>query len=104
MPGRYAVGYLHADADGATHQASHAWAELFIEGLGWVGFDAANGVCPDERYVRLGCGIDAHNAAPIRGRAMGGGDESMDVDVQVVDQGQGQSQSQSQGQQQQSQS
>ncbi|QFU08657.1 Transglutaminase-like superfamily protein [Rhodobacteraceae bacterium THAF1] len=95
MPGRYAVGYLHATSDGETHQASHAWAELFIDGLGWVGFDAANGVCPDDKYVRLGSGIDAHLAAPIRGRALGGGDERLDVDVQVVEQGQQQSQSQS---------
>ena len=104
MPGRYAVGYLYATADGETHQASHAWAEVHIDGLGWVGFDAANGVCPDDKYVRLGSGLDAHNAAPIRGRALGGGDETMEIDVRVDDTGQGQSQSQGGQSQSQSQS
>lgn len=85
MPGRYVVGYLHASADGSSHQASHAWAELFVDGLGWVGFDAANGCCPDEKYVRLGSGLDSIAAAPIRGVARGRGTEEMSVEVRVLD-------------------
>ena len=96
MPGRYVVGYLHATEDGEVHQASHAWAEVWVTGLGWVGFDAANGCCPDERYVRLGSGLDAEDAAPIRGRALGEGEESLDVDVRVLDEDQRQTQTQSQ--------
>lgn len=83
-PARYVVGYLHSDADGNAHEASHAWAELYIDALGWVGFDATNGICPDERYLRLGSGFDAHDAAPIKGVAIGGGgNETIDVDVSV---------------------
>jgi transglutaminase-like putative cysteine protease len=59
LPARYVSGYLHADADGHAHEAAHAWAEVWVEGLGWIGFDAANRCCPDERYVRLGSGYDA---------------------------------------------
>lgn len=85
-PARYVVGYLHSDADGKSHEASHAWVELYIEGLGWVGFDATNGICPDERYLRLGSGLNAHDAAPIRGVSFGaGGAETMDVKVAVMD-------------------
>lgn len=88
-PARYVVGYLHSDADGKSHEASHAWAELHIDGLGWVGFDATNGICPDARYLRLGSGLDAHAAAPIRGISMGAaGQEHMDVHVAVQDAGQ----------------
>ncbi|WP_028030509.1 transglutaminase family protein [Gemmobacter nectariphilus] len=83
MPGRYVSGYLLADADGKTHEAAHAWAELWVEGLGWVGFDPANRCCPDERYIRLGSGFDARDAAPIRGIARGPGEETMDVTVAV---------------------
>ncbi len=96
MPGRYVTGYLHSSADGAVDQASHAWAEIWVEGLGWVGFDAANRCCPDERYIRIGCGLDAEAAAPIRGRAQGGGRETLDVDVRVMDAQQHAQQSQSQ--------
>lgn len=86
LPGRYVSGYLHgdADADSPDHEAAHAWAEIWIEGLGWVGFDPANRCCPDDRYIRLACGLDARDAAPIRGIARGPGRESMDVRVAIA--------------------
>lgn len=84
IAGRYVSGYLFADSDGQAHEAAHAWAELFIPGLGWVGFDPANRCCPDERYIRLGSGFDAQDAAPIRGISRGGGHEEMDVTVAVL--------------------
>jgi transglutaminase-like putative cysteine protease len=83
VPGRYVSGYLFSDADGQAHEAAHAWAELHIAGLGWVGFDPANRCCPDDRYIRLGSGLDAQDAAPIRGIARGAGQESMDVTVAI---------------------
>ena len=51
--------------------------------LGWIGFDPANRCCPDERYIRLGSGRDARDAAPIRGVSRGGATEAMDVNVVV---------------------
>lgn len=83
MPARYVSGYLLADAAGTPHEAAHAWAELWVEGLGWVGFDPANRCCPDARYIRLGSGFDSRDAAPIRGIARGEGVESMAVSVAV---------------------
>ncbi|MDB6182814.1 transglutaminase family protein [Paracoccus fistulariae] len=96
LPARYVSGYLHSTADGQSHDAAHAWAEIHVEGLGWVGFDAANRCCPDERYVRLGSGLDASDAAPIRGVAAGQGAEELDVAVRVEEVEKFQSQSQSQ--------
>ncbi len=81
---RYVSGYLSANEDGSAHEAAHAWAELYIPGLGWVGFDPANRCCPDARYIRLGSGFDAQDAAPIRGIARGGGHEDMDVTVAIL--------------------
>ena len=91
VPARYVTGYLFAGPADAAHpdevrvgaQASHAWAEIHVDGLGWVGFDAANNCCPDDRYVRLGSGYDAQDAAPVRGTTFGLGAESLDVRVQV---------------------
>ena len=93
IPARYVSGYLATDATGAAHEAAHAWAELHVPGFGWIGFDPANRCCPDARYIRLGSGFDAQDAAPIRGIARGPGAETMDVTVRVATQG---SQSQSQ--------
>ena len=84
MPGRYVTGYLHSTADGQSHEASHAWAELWVDGMGWVGFDAANACCPDEKYIRVGCGHDAVGAAPIRGISVGPGSETMGVTLTVM--------------------
>lgn len=95
-PARYVTGYLMTRNDGTAEEASHAWAELLVPALGWVGFDPANRCCPDERYVRLGSGRDAREAAPIRGVSGGGGEEVLDVTVSVTE-APSQSQSQSQG-------
>ena len=45
IPARYVTGYLMLDGQ-STASAHHAWAEAWVEGLGWVGFDVANRVCP----------------------------------------------------------
>ncbi len=84
VPARYVTGYLFSDAQGNAHEASHAWAELYVPDLGWVGFDATNRCCPDERYIRLGSGMDALDAAPIRGISLGGGAEMLDISVNVA--------------------
>jgi transglutaminase-like putative cysteine protease len=83
LPARYVSGYLFSDADGQAHEAAHAWGEIYVAGLGWVGFDPANRCCPDARYIRLGSGFDAQDAAPIRGISRGAGHEDMDVTVAI---------------------
>ncbi|MDS9466361.1 transglutaminase family protein [Paracoccus sp. MBLB3053] len=83
LPARYVSGYLHSSVDGKLQDAAHAWAEIHVGPLGWVGFDAANACCPDDRYVRLGSGYDAQDAAPVRGMAFGMGTEVLDVRVHV---------------------
>lgn len=83
LPARYVSGYLNATEDGTPHEASHAWAEIFIAGLGWVGFDASNKSCPNDHYIRLGSGLDAQDAAPIRGLVLGGTQETLDVTVVI---------------------
>jgi transglutaminase-like putative cysteine protease len=82
IPSRYVTGYLVTD-DGIPATAAHAWAEALVPGLGWTGFDAANGICPTERYVRVASGIDAASIAPVKGTRRGGVGESMIVEVTV---------------------
>lgn len=85
IPARYVTGYLFSASGEDMAEASHAWAELHVPGLGWVGFDASNRCCPDDRYIRLGSGFDAQDASPIRGVVSGGGGETLDVHVKVRD-------------------
>lgn len=91
IPARYVSGYMHR-ADGLNEQqAGHAWAEAFVEGLGWVGFDATNGICPTDEHLRVAVGLDYLNAAPVRGSRIGGDGEFLDVRIRVQ-QSMGQSQ------------
>ena len=83
VPARYVSGYLLASDKLSPDEASHAWAEVYIEDLGWGGFDPANHCCPDENYVRLGSGLDAIRAAPIRGISRGTSHERLEVEVAV---------------------
>jgi transglutaminase-like putative cysteine protease len=85
IPARYVTGYLLLEETG-PRTAHHAWAEAWVEGLGWVGFDVANRICPTERYVRLATGLDAKGAAPITGSRRGGAEEALDVSVLVQQQ------------------
>jgi transglutaminase-like putative cysteine protease len=85
IPARYVSGYFFTGADEPA-DANHAWAEAWLEGLGWVGFDAANRICPTDRYVRLATGLDASFAAPIRGSRRGFANEELDVIVEVQQQ------------------
>jgi len=82
VPARYVSGYLMMD-DRIDQDASHAWAETYIEELGWVGFDVSNRISPDERYVKLATGLDSRSAAPISGMRIGEGNETMIVSLQV---------------------
>ena len=86
FPARYVSGYF--SPLGAQAAASHAWAEVWLDGLGWVGFDVANRQCPDDRYLRLACGRDYDDAAPLRGFRVGGLHETMGVTVQIAEQAQ----------------
>lgn len=85
FPARYVSGYLMMD-DRIDQDAGHAWAEAFVEGLGWVGFDISNGISPDARYVRVATGRDYRDAAPVTGIRYGARDESMHVKLAVQQQ------------------
>jgi transglutaminase-like putative cysteine protease len=99
IPARYVSGYLMMN-DRIEQEATHAWAEAHLEGLGWVGFDVSNGISPDPRYVRVATGDDYRDAAPVTGISIGAADQVLTVGVAVearppASQSQSQSQSQS---------
>ena len=84
IPARYIGGHFYR-IDGVTAQdAGHAWAEAYVDGLGWVGFDPTNMTCPTDAHVRVAMGLDYLGAAPVRGTRYGGGGEMMNVAVRVA--------------------
>lgn len=85
IPARYVSGYLMMN-DRVEQEATHAWAEAWVEELGWVGFDISNGISPDPRYVRLATGRDYRDAAPITGISYGAATQHLSVELAVEQQ------------------
>ncbi|MEM6637472.1 MAG: transglutaminase family protein [Pseudomonadota bacterium] len=84
LSSRYVSGYLMMD-DRVDQDATHAWAETHVEGIGWVAFDVSNGISPDERYVRVATGLDYSEAAPVSGMRWGNQNkERLAVSLQVA--------------------
>jgi len=81
-PARYISGYLMMN-DRIDQDATHAWAEAWFDGIGWLGFDVSNGHSPDSRYIRVASGLDYMDAAPVSGMRFGASVESMAVQLQV---------------------
>ncbi|MGF7169348.1 transglutaminase-like putative cysteine protease [Sphingobium xanthum] len=84
IPARYVVGYLRDAERPDDEHDPHAWAEAWLDGLGWVGFDCALGRCPVDGHVRISCGLDAADAAPIRGVMLPGAETTLSHDVQIA--------------------
>jgi len=84
IPARYISGHLFRRDGAHVQEASHAWAEAWVGDLGWVAFDPANGISADDAYVRVACGLDYRDAAPVAGARSGGGAEDLSVEVAVT--------------------
>ncbi|ERF86010.1 transglutaminase family protein [Bradyrhizobium viridifuturi] len=97
VPARFVSGHFLRSDGMVNQQAGHAWAEAFVPDLGWIGFDAANGICTTDAHARVAIGLDYLGAAPVRGTRYGGGNETLTVAVKVDQAGRpGQWQSQTQ--------
>ena len=81
IPARYVSGYVAASDTLPHADGVHAWAEAYLPDYGWIGFDAANGLCPIDTHVRVAAGLDYADAAPVRGARTGGYGESLLVEV-----------------------
>jgi transglutaminase-like putative cysteine protease len=87
LPARYVSGYhFIGDLQVGAHefqQASHAWVEVFIPGMGWCGFDPTNNAPVNGRYVKLGHGRDYEDITPVKGVYRGTPVQKMSVTVDV---------------------
>lgn len=83
LPARYINGFLLEDLN-SQENSTHAWVEIFVEDLGWVGFDPSHNKCIDEKYVRISCGYDFLDASIIKGiKKNFNGGETLNVKVLI---------------------
>ena len=86
IPCRYVSGYLYTgkeDHDRSAEDATHAWIETWLPGLGWVGFDPTNNLIAADRHIAVAVGRDYADVPPTRGVFKGEAETELSVGVQV---------------------
>ncbi|MHB8528012.1 MAG: transglutaminase family protein [Caulobacteraceae bacterium] len=86
VPARYVSGYLFTDAsagDRSDPDASHAWVDVFLPSLGWIGLDPTNDLIACERHIVVATGRDYGDVPPTRGVYKGGAKSELSVAVSV---------------------
>jgi transglutaminase-like putative cysteine protease len=87
IPCRYVSGYLfhrREDHDRSEEDATHAWIEALLPGLGWIGFDPTNNLLAGSRHIRTAIGRDYADVPPTRGVFRGQAESELDVGVKVA--------------------
>lgn len=86
IPARYVSGYLFTDrkhGDRSDPDATHAWVEVFLPSLRWIGFDPTNNTPATERHVACAIGRDYSDVPPSRGVYKGEAESQLAVGVSV---------------------
>ena len=86
VPARYVSGYVATDAAATARSrpdASHAWVEVLLPSLGWLGFDPTNDVAAGERHIVVALGRDYGDVPPSRGVFKGDAESHLSVGVSV---------------------
>jgi transglutaminase-like putative cysteine protease len=83
LPARYVSGYLRTGGDFVGKGASHAWVSAWCPVFGWQDFDPTNNVMPRGDHFTVAWGRDYSDVTPVRGVALGGGEQVISVSVDV---------------------
>ena len=87
VPSRYVCGYIYTGQKNPNQrqgEASHAWVSVFVPGSSWLSFDPTNDMIPSDGHVTLAWGRDFSDVTPVKGIAVGGGEQTVEVEVRVV--------------------
>ena len=85
FPARFASGYLDCAASEAGSASTHAWAEVYLPEVGWIGFDPTLGALTSSQHVVTGVSNHPRGVMPISGTFYGDRDlyEGMEVTVRT---------------------
>lgn len=85
LASRFVSGYLHAPATEAGNAATHAWAEVYLPGPGWKGFDPTIGEVTGARHIAVAVARHPESLPPVTGSFTGPADAApvLVVDVRV---------------------
>jgi transglutaminase-like putative cysteine protease len=87
---RFVSGYLYDDSkiSGGPETligggVTHAWAQIYLPGAGWVPFDPTNGLVSDRNLIRVAVTRDPTQAVPLKGSFTGQPNDFLGMDVKV---------------------
>jgi len=73
VPCRYVSGYINQGHNFLGDLHMHAWAEAYIPGRGWQGYDPTNNIPVNENFIKVAHGSDYSDCSPLRGVLMSKG-------------------------------
>jgi hypothetical protein len=84
---RFVSGYLHCPATETGHGSTHAWAEVYLPGVGWKGFDSTSGEVAGSNHIAVAVHRHPESVPPVTGAFVGQLSQppTMQVDVQVTE-------------------
>ena len=87
MAARFVSGYLHVPDDDEPYVGggnTHAWAQVYLPGPGWVDFDPSNGIVGNRDLVRVAVVRDPCQAIPLHGTWTGFPSDYLGMNVEVA--------------------
>jgi transglutaminase-like putative cysteine protease len=79
---RFVSGYECASAS-REDSYMHAWAEVYLPGVGWRGYDPSRGLAVSNRHVAVAAGFDHDLASPVAGWYSGGSRSHMEASLSL---------------------
>lgn len=80
---RFVSGYLHMPATEQTFGETHAWAEVYLPGAGWKGFDPTSRVVTGNHHIPAAVAIKPDAVPPVAGHFTGPENASPVLSVKV---------------------
>ncbi len=86
LAARFVSGYLKAEPSAFNYGSTHAWAEVFLPGAGWKGFDPTLGLVVGADHTAVAVSRRPESIPPVAGSFIGPSGASLDVGVWVTEQ------------------
>lgn len=84
LASRFVSGYLNAEPSSADFGATHAWAEVYLPGVGWKGFDPTSGLIVGPNHIAVAVARLPDSIPPVAGAYVGPVGATLDVGVWVT--------------------
>jgi transglutaminase-like putative cysteine protease len=80
LAARFVSGYECVPSSGPDSYM-HAWAEVYLPGVGWRGYDPSRGLAVSNGHIAVAAGFDPELAAPVAGWYSGGANSNIEASL-----------------------